>query len=452
MVIPMSKMFAVVILALMLSLISATYLEKTLATSATEYSFSNLTTTSQNGSNTYLLLGSNNSADTAVVATIYYMNSTYAKKTANYTLTGTTPVNTSAVTTYSYNISSTTNAVASFNIDLNNYWLWTLKGTAINATRYCANYTNVFHIEATGANFTSNMNATSNSSSVNTVVDSKAVLYDANISSIALNNNTTLSVIWYYYNPALNLTGYVNTTATDITAYTLPPGEYFNSTTAFVITGEGFNGTVTVSPNDNRTYNLTANAKQNSSTNPSTYVIPSNRLVQNRRVIVSGDEVAKCRNATIASSAAQNNISSDRYNRTGSNITSTSDFAYVYDVRLSAGPVGNVTINDSSNINLYWIRNGNITIDNNNGSNMCINAAGCTVSNLVYSADALWKMTAKIWRKTGANTTVFSTYLPIGGQSTAGTNIIKWGAGERLVFYGTPRATNTNTTLYYEVN
>jgi hypothetical protein len=444
------------VLVLMMSCISATFFEKTL-TIGSENSLSTLTTTNQNGSNTHLVLYSNNSSDTQV-ATIYYMTSTYGLKTANYSLNGVTSVSTILGTNYVYNISSSATAAA-LNLDVDN---WTITGPAKNATYYCANYTKVYHVEATGAKFTGNMNATSSSNLVNAVVGTKAVLTSAQITNITLSGNTTLSAIWYYNNPALTQNVYVNS----VNNY-LPQGQVFASSANFSVVSNmnvtyvnstnhsisTRNGTITVIPNsDLVSYNVTSN-----DTYPALaygyVVIPSAKLVQNQRVIVSDLEVAKCINASLVKVGSNSNsINTSRYNQTGSITTGMTDAAYVYKVVLASAAIGNVTINDSFNRTLYTIPVGNTTPVDNGGSSMCINSGGCTVQNLIYGGDSLWKMTAKVWTKTGTNTTKISVYEAAGMTGTFGSNLIRWGAGERLVFYATPYVNNSNVSMYYEVN
>jgi hypothetical protein len=168
-------------------------------------------------------------------------------------------------------------------------------------------------------------------------------------------------------------------------------------------------------------------------------------------VIVSSVEVAKCMNATLLYTGAIGNVAltTSYYNATGSIIPGMSDAAYVYYVNASPALTGNMTVKDARRLQLYQIFKGNTTPIDNGGSKMCIYRNGCTVSSFVSSGDSLWKMGIKIWEKTGTNTTLFSQYQAT-GISSVGVPLIRWGAGSRLVFYGTPYISGMNTSLYYE--
>ena len=152
-------------------------------------------------------------------------------------------------------------------------------------------------------------------------------------------------------------------------------------------------------------------------------------------------------NASLMKSGTDVDINSSNYTRTGSVIGGLMDAAYVYNVKLGAAVNANVTVGDS-NRTLFTIDKGNTTPTDNGASMMCLNSAGCTVRNLIYGGDYLWKMTAKILGKTGINTSVLSVFQPA-GTGTHGSGLIRWGAGERLAFYATPYLAGSNVSVYY---
>jgi len=437
---------------LMTSFASADFMEKTLATAGTATSLAS-GFPAQTAGNTYLLLNSSNSSDTQNI-TISYLTSAKAFKTATYALNGVTQVNTSAATNYVYNITGSSSAVA-INLDVDN---WTITSAGKNASLRCSNYTNVYHVEATGIIFTANMNATSASNSANTVSGGKAILTSAQVNSFVTTNNTYFSTIWYLYNPALNLSVYPNSTGN-----VLPAGEYFASTANFTAVSnlnytwlnasnhsEGYNTIlVTVLPNsDNRTYNVTVNATP---LLVSGYVIiPSANLVQNKRVIVSALDASKCVNATLSKAATNLAINSSRYNQTGSIMVGTSDFAYVYGVKLSSAASGVVTVKNSTGVQIINVTAGN-TVPNFGAQKMCVVPTGCTLKTLIFGGDGMIKTTYNVSSTAGVTRTAYSGWSPAGTMSNAGSGIVKWGIGETMTVHATPYVSSTNMSIYYEV-
>lgn len=434
----------------------AGFFEKTLNGGAgTEMSLSTLVTASQAGTNTNLLFNSTNSTDTQNI-TVKYMTSGYLMRTYTVALTGGTQKNTSVAGALVYNITNQSVATA-VKFDVSN---WTLTSDGKNASLTCANYTNVYHVEGTSVSYKTNMTATGATDTSTTVVGDYAVFTAATINNITTDGNTYFSTIWYYYNPPLTITVFENSTNNY-----LPAGEYFASTASFVVASnlnnswmndsnhsQGYvNTTITVVPNsDNRSYNVTTNRTTQPAISQGYVVIPSVKLVQNKRVIVSDLEASKCVNASLMKlGSATNVINSTKYTTSGSTIATLTDAAYVYGVSLSSAAAGDVTVKDAAGRTLYTVLTGATAPVDNGGSMMCISSSGCTVTNMIYGGDALWKMSAKIWGKTGTNTTKIAVYQAA-GSSNFGAGLIKFGAGERLVFYGTPAANNTNMSMYYE--
>ena len=183
------------------------------------------------------------------------------------------------------------------------------------------------------------------------------------------------------------------------------------------------------------------------------YVIPSSRLEQTKRVQVQPDYTMRCRNATLTSNSSTNNLTTTQYTRTGNTSGALTDLAYVYFANTTWNKtVGDISIGDAAGRVLYTIPAGNSTMTDNNASIMCLGSTGCIIKNLIYSADALWKMTVKVWKKDGSFQTLFASYQAAGYGGMLGTTIPKIGAGDRILFYGTPSAVDdTNTSIYYEV-
>lgn len=420
---------------------------------ATEVSLSTLATTHQTGLNTYVLLNSTNASDTQNI-TLNYMTSAYAQKSVTLALTGVTQFNTSGGSNYAYVIASNTTANP-FNLDLNN---WTLTSNGKNATVKCANYTNVYHVEGT-VSYTTDMNATSSSNLANAVVDGKARLSGVEISNFVTTKNTYFSTIWYYYNPPLTQNVYVSSSFN-----VLPQGEKFLSNASFTVVSnlnnswknnsnhsEGYvNGVITITPDnsDNRTYSVTSNETY-PVLSEGYVIIPSANLVQNKRVIVSDLDASKCVNATLSKTGGSVSFNTSLYTQSGTKTSGITDIAYLYSVKLASAATGSVTVKDASVRTLYTVPIGSTTPTDNGASMMCLNSNGCAVTSLMYGGDGLWKMSSKVYGKDGSNTTKMSVWQSA-GSGFFGVNLIRWYAGERLVFYGTPAVNNTAVSIYYE--
>jgi len=447
------------LIMMMCAVTFAGFFEKSLTDGAgTEVSLSTLTTSAQAGTNTYLLLNSTNASDTQNI-TVKYMTSGYALKSYTVALTGTTQKNTSVAGALSYNITNQSVATA-VKFDVSN---WTITSNGKNASLTCANYTNVYHVEGTSVSYKTNMTATGATDTSTTVVGDYAVFTAASINNITTDGNTYFSTIWYYYNPPLTITVFENSTNNY-----LPIGNVFASTASFTVTGantnlnnswkndsnhsQGYvNTAITVVPNaDLVSFNVTTNRTTQPVLSQGFVIIASAKLVQNKRVIVSDLEASKCVNASLMKlGSATNAINSTKYTTSGSVIATLTDAAYVYGVTLASAASGSVTVKDVAGNTLYTVPIAGTAPTDNGGSMMCISSSGCTVTNMIYGGDALWKMSAKIWGKTGTNTTKIAVYQAA-GSSNFGAGLIKFGAGERLVFYGTPAANNTNMSMFYE--
>jgi hypothetical protein len=167
------------------------------------------------------------------------------------------------------------------------------------------------------------------------------------------------------------------------------------------------------------------------------------------RIVVAPFRLAYCRNATLTSNTSTSDLTTTQYTRTGSITAAISDIAYVFWAKLSSVAIGDVTITDVAGNTLYTILAGATQPVDNGGSNMCISATGCTVKNLFYGGDALYKMTARVFAHDGTNRTAFATFQAA-GTGNYGDGIVTYSAGERVVFYGLPYTSGTNVTLNYE--
>jgi len=418
-------------------LASATLIEKTLATAGTEESLSTLVTTSQLGNNTYAVFISTSASDnTAKNITLNYMTSGYALKSITYALNGATAVQTTA-TNYVYDIP---NAATSLPIALTMNGSTTLKSNGKNASLTCANYTNVYYVSYTVANYTCNMNATSATATGNSDDGTTATINPADMTQVVFTSNTYPTALWYYYNPALNLTGYSNTS--DLV---LPTGEYFSDLVPFTATPESMNGTVTITQIDSRTYNLTTNATASTGW----YVIPSNKLAQNKRVVADPTKLEKCVNATLELVNGQT-VTTTAYSRTGSKKDAVTDIAYIYGASMSSAASGNVTVNNTVGTVLTILAGATAPVDNG-GEKICLSSNQCTVNNLFYGGDATYKLTAKVFARAGTNTSALAVYQ-IAGMGNWGNGIIHFKPGERLVWYAKPYTSGTNITLNYEAS
>ena len=344
-------------------------------------------------------------------------------------------------------------------MDVDNY---TLTSNGKNASLRCANYTNVYHVEGTAVKFTTNTVASSASALLDYVdADRLAHLYNMNFSNMTTVLDTYFSTIWYYYNPPLTQNVYVNSVDN-----VLPQGQQFLATTAFAVSGastnlnnswannsnhsQGYvNGVITVRPNaDLRSFNVTSNE---------TYpvlaygyvIIPSARLVQNQRVIVSDLEASKCVNATLKHTGLTN-VTTSYYSDTGAITAPVTDIAYLSGVKLSGAQTGEVNVSDNAGTLLYTVAAGRTIPIDNGGSQMCLNSNGCTITNLMYGGDALWKLSVRVIGAS-ANTTKMAVYQAAGSSVFGfGQNVIHWNAGQRLVFFGKGYVNSTNVSIYYE--
>jgi hypothetical protein len=168
------------------------------------------------------------------------------------------------------------------------------------------------------------------------------------------------------------------------------------------------------------------------------------------RIVAAPFRLAYCKNATLTSNTSTSDVTTTQYTRSGSITAAINDIAYIWYAKLSSAATGNVTISDVAGTVIYTILKGATQPVDNGGSNMCISATGCTVSNLFYGGDALYKMTARVFAHDGTNSTAFSTFQAA-GTGNYGDGIVKYSAGERVVFYGLPYTSATNVTLNYEV-
>lgn len=318
----------------LLGVASANLLEYQLTTGGTEESLSTLTTISQLGNNTYATFVSNETDDnTTVDITINYMTADYKLKSTTYALNGVTAVVTTA-TNYVYDIPTSVGdgALALTLTD----GAFTSAGK--NASLTCANYTNVYRIEYTSANYTPDMNATLATALDNTDDGTTATLYDVHMTEIVFGNDTYPTLMWRHYNPALTITGWSNTTN-----LVLPAGEYFAGSTPFTSTPESMTGTVTITQNAGlRTYNLSTN----DTASQGYYTIPSAQLVQNKRLIVPAGDLVNCVNATLAVTY-EDDITTTAYSRSGAQADAVNDIAYIYAANLSQAAAGNVSVNNT---------------------------------------------------------------------------------------------------------
>jgi len=448
------KFFAVLLCALSVLSAAPYFVDTTLTqpTAGAEVLFSTYTPVAQNGTNTYLLLNSTNSSDTQVI-TINYLNSAYLQKTANFTLNG----NTTGVYTYGSNLAYEIKSSATAQTLALEVVNATLKSNGKNATVKCINYSNVYYVSGT-VSYVTNSNNTSSSDLTNYNTSSTAYISTIGLTNITTNGNTYFDTVWYYSNPALTITVFENSTNN-----VLPAGEYFASTTNFTVASnlnnswkndsnhsQGYvNTSITVFPNsDNRTYNVTTNRTTQPAISQGYIIIPSNKLVQNRRNIAQTN-VSQCVNATLLFANNQP-INTTRWNTSGTAETNVSDFAYVYGVKLASAATGTVSVKSAAGTTLYSVPIGSTSPTDNFASNFCINSNGCRLSSWMNSADGTYKLTAKVFLKNGSYATK-AAFWQIAGTSV-GLPSFTYGQGERLVFYGTPKLNNTNVTLYYEVN
>ena len=170
------------------------------------------------------------------------------------------------------------------------------------------------------------------------------------------------------------------------------------------------------------------------------------------RVIVAPHKLVDCTNATITNTlrAGTSDITATQYTRSGAKSNALTDIAYVTAVKLSSAAAGSVTVADNVGTVIYTVLSGATRPVDNGGSPMCISSGGCTVTNLFYGGDALWKMSALVFRHDGTNRTALSVFQAA-GTGNFGDGVIKLGTGERVVFYGLPYADNTNISINFEV-
>ena len=167
------------------------------------------------------------------------------------------------------------------------------------------------------------------------------------------------------------------------------------------------------------------------------------------RVIVEPWRLVNCTNPTLTNNISTSDVTTTQYTRSGNKTAAITDIAYVFGVKLSSVAEGTVTVADDDGTVIYSVLKGATRPVDNGGSKMCISATGCTVKNLFYGGDALWKMTARIFAHDGTNRTGVSVFQSA-GTGNYGDGTITFGAGERVVFYGKPYTDNTNITFNYE--
>ena len=312
-------------------------------------------------------------------------------------------------------------------------------------------------------NSTRTYNLTTNNTLGTDVYENDTAIADvANTSEtgllLTLRPNMKLSTI----NATLTVVGEIDNTS-GVTVYigSTSIGTLYANTSSFNVsqgvlnaswTNDSVNTTVTYRINSSTTdANITTvTLVYRGKTNSGWYVIPSANLKQVKRVQVQPDYATRCLNATITSNSTTNNITTSAYTKTGNTSGAITDMAYVYGVNTTAA-TGNISIMDAAGRILYTIYMGNTTMADNGASAMCLVNTGCTVKSLVYSSDALWKMSIKAWEKDGTLTTLFASYQAAGIGGMLGTTLPKIGAGERVLFYGTPYLDDTNTSINYEV-
>jgi len=506
---------------------NAVLVEKTLTSANTIFSLNTFNAGQQTGTNTFVVLNSTNASDTQSLV-IYYMDANFTKKTANYTLTGQTAINTSGYNSQ-YLVNNSTSA-GNLTLTLSN---WSLSSAGFGVNKSCPNYTNVYYVYYPAANYTTNMSAFTATSDLTQTDDGTfATLTGITLSRFSFINNTYPTALYYYFNPALNLTGEINSTN-----LVLPDGQFFASTDAFVATSS-MPFAVTVRPNDNRTYNLTGNVTSASNataltnanstrtlilnqprkrseytatmtvtaqykstvttsvkigdtvlgplTGTSTtftfdesllaptlvvgfssngagtnitnivvnyvpsgwYAIPSNRLVQNMRVVADVTKLSYCRNASLTSASATNNVVTNKFTKQTTKLSGKGDFAYIYDAALSSAAIGVVSIRSNANVLLYNITAGN-TKPAYNGE-LCTIPNGCTLKNVIYGGDTNQRFWANVTSIAGVNRVIYSAFNL--GYTTNQYQIpMKWGIGERLQILSRSATAGGNVSIYYEV-
>ena len=132
-------------------------------------------------------------------------------------------------------------------------------------------------------------------------------------------------------------------------------------------------------------------------------------------------------------------------------VYSSYNVSYIAGVLLSAVTAGNVSVNNSAST-IFTITSGSVVPTDNGGAPFCSTSGGCTLQNIVYGGDALFKMRFNATSAAGVSRTVYTGWAAAGQMTTAGSGIIHWSYGERLSILGTPYVNSTNMSIYFEVS
>lgn len=151
---------------------------------------------------------------------------------------------------------------------------------------------------------------------------------------------------------------------------------------------------------------------------------------------------------------AMNDTDAENYTMSSLNATisfagGSNDVAYIYGVSVSSAAAGDITVKDATGRTIYTISTGNLTPTDNGGSYYCMNTNGCTVRNMYFGGDGNFKLTANVTSTAGVERTKLVYWIPSYYTYTYG-NILKYGFGERVTFYGTPQVNDTDVSIYYE--